>query len=131
MTMSECSDVMIVSSWVFSVTLIILLPREIDDLCDYMASHYPGTKPIRCTCLLGQSYTRKFKQKIKDCLGGIVLVNDCCLICVFKRLMTCIIKLKLNWLLREWILLHLEVLNYCATLLQSQNKSAQPRSNII
>ena len=48
------------------------------------------------------------------------------LLSLVKSLMTCIIKLKLNWLLTKWILLYLEVLSYCAALLQSQKKKAKP-----
>ena len=78
--------------------MILLLPRELDNLCDYMASHHRDLRPVRRTYLVGQTYTKKHKQKIKDCLGGIVMVGSlrfllqnllCFDWCIFIRVKMC------------------------------------------
>lgn len=52
-----------------------MLPKELDSLCDYMANRYPRSKRIKYTVLLGQNYTKQFKQNIKDSLGGMIVVS--------------------------------------------------------
>ena len=60
--------------------MIILLPRELDELCNYITSKGLNIDCIRLTALMGQSYTRKFKDKIKHSLGGMVVVSSLFLI---------------------------------------------------
>lgn len=49
---------------------------DLDKLCEYMADTYPNAKQVRSTLLFGQVYTKKFKQKVEESLGGKTVVGN-------------------------------------------------------